>query len=279
MFNSLSKSAAESGLNWSEIGLLLVSAIVAAGLIGEYRKDRDERWKGLTDTFELMVIIGVVGEVLFDGLIFGFSGRLSRIQDDAVAVAIASAGNANEAAEKANKAAEEANRVATETSGLAIKATELADKLSKINEAFEKKYGPLVKGMQPRDVDESDLRDGMRLVPRGNITIIKLDDAEPRTVADKLETALRNLKFKVQSEDLHGTSPLTGVIVCQRGSGEIKLVKGLNAARLGASLMPLKAPNRPDFCDFPIHTGVFGPHAAADRGTVIFVAQRPQPSK
>jgi hypothetical protein len=216
-FESLDKEWAEKGLNWSEALLLAFGFLLVIGLIGEWRKIKDQRWQGFGDAFELLVIIGVAGELFFDGLIFGFSGRLSRIQDEAVATAVASAGKANEAAEKANKAAGEANRVAGEANGLAVKATELADKLSKINDAFEKKYGPLVRGITPRDVDEDALRVGMRSVKRGLVTIVRLDDAEARNLAGKLLGALQNIDFKVRTEDLKGTSALTGVIVCQKG--------------------------------------------------------------
>jgi hypothetical protein len=279
LFTSLSKVGAERGLLWSEIGLLLVSAVVAAGLIGEYRKSRDERWKGLSDTFELMVIIGVVGEIVFDGLIFGFSGRLSVIQDAAVAAATAEAGRANEAAAEANKVA----GIANEAAGI---ANERAETYRAQNNAFEAKYGPLVeKGLRAREVDEDELRHGMRGVKRGNLTIVRLDDAEPRNLADSLGAALRRIDFKVKTEDLKGTSPLTGVIVCERGSNDLKLVKALNRARLGAKLMRLKARDRPDFCDAPIggpeSTGLlpplFGHHSSPDRGTVILVGQRPLP--
>lgn len=284
MFSSLSKEAAALGLNVSEVGLLIFAALIAVGLYGEYRKE--ERWRRLSDTFELLVVIGVVGEVIFDGLIFGYSGRLSALQDQAVAAAIASAGKANEAAEKANKAAEEANRVAKEANGLATKATELADKLSKINDGFEKKYGPLVMGLTPRDVYEGDLRTVMRGIPRGNIIIVRLDDAEPRNFADKIAVSLRHLNFSVQTEDLKATSALTGVIVCERSSNDLKIVKAMNRAGMGAKLMQLNAKDRPDFCDMlaerPNSGGfvIFGrPAMVPVPVTVIFVGQRPLPSQ
>ena len=63
MFDWFDKRGAEIGLELSELGLLIFAALVAIGLIGEYKKERDERWKGWSSAFERLVIIGVIGEV------------------------------------------------------------------------------------------------------------------------------------------------------------------------------------------------------------------------
>lgn len=107
MFSTLSKRWADFGLHASEIGLLIFAAIILGGLYGEYRKKA--RWKGLSDFFELLVVIGVAGELVFDGLIFGFSGRLEVLQDAAVVAAQGEAANAYEQARKANLQAVAAN--------------------------------------------------------------------------------------------------------------------------------------------------------------------------
>jgi hypothetical protein len=264
VFEPFGKAGAQAGLDWSQGLLIGFGALLIVGLIGEWRKAKEERWQGWGDAFELMVIIGVAGELFFDGWIFGFSGRLSRIQDAALEAVTADLKSVTKTAGDADE--------------LARKATETASNLSAINEAFEKKYGPLLPGLQPRPVDEGDLRDGMKGVPRGIITIVELDEAEPRDLAIRLTGALRKLNFTVRIEELKGTSPLTGIVVCQQGTEEIRLVKGLNAARLGAKLMAVKAPDRPDFCDKPVPGSVpFGTIVDPVRGTVIFVGQKPAP--
>jgi hypothetical protein len=78
---SLSKSATANSLNWAEIALLLFGIVLVFGLIGEF----SERWKHYIKVFELMVIIGVAGELLADGAIFLFSARLQTISDHEVA--------------------------------------------------------------------------------------------------------------------------------------------------------------------------------------------------
>ena len=60
-------------------GLLLAFGVMLViGLIGEYSKSG--LWKLSTRTLELMVIIGVAGELLADGGIFLLSRRLLRFR-------------------------------------------------------------------------------------------------------------------------------------------------------------------------------------------------------
>ena len=78
------------GLIGSNLGLLAFAAVLVIGLIGEYRKPA--AWS--VKTFELLVIIGVVGELVFDGLIFASSLTLDAVHSAELATAnkIASAG-------------------------------------------------------------------------------------------------------------------------------------------------------------------------------------------
>lgn len=68
-------------LNVSEWALLVFSFLVVLGLIGEHR----ERWKRYEKTFERIVIIGVLGELLADGGIFRFSHRMQMAFEHTVA--------------------------------------------------------------------------------------------------------------------------------------------------------------------------------------------------
>jgi hypothetical protein len=83
-FLLLSKSATSNALNISEVALLVFGLVLTAGLIGEYAKS--ERWKRHLKTFEMLVIIGVAGELLADGGIFLFSGHLQTISNSEIAV-------------------------------------------------------------------------------------------------------------------------------------------------------------------------------------------------
>jgi hypothetical protein len=110
---SLSKSATSIALDTSEIVLLLFGVLLTVGLIGEYAKS--ERWKRHVKIFEMLVIIGVAGELLADGGIFLFSSHLQTIADqeigDLATVAHNAKGSADDAAKSAKTAHEEADAV------------------------------------------------------------------------------------------------------------------------------------------------------------------------
>src|SRR5437868_5318147 len=82
-FFSLSKSATSIDLDISEIALLVFGILLVIGIIGEYAKS--ERWKKRLRVFELLVTIGVAGELFADGAIFVFSKHLQTIADGEIA--------------------------------------------------------------------------------------------------------------------------------------------------------------------------------------------------
>ena len=91
----ISKSATLSALNVSEIVLLVFGVLLVVGLIGEYH----EAWKKWLKMFEMLVIVGVAGELMADGGIFLFSKRLQTLADQEIAGAYERAAKANENAE------------------------------------------------------------------------------------------------------------------------------------------------------------------------------------
>jgi hypothetical protein len=103
MFSSWSKSATTIGLNISEYLLLLFGLVLVIGLIGEYRP----KWESRKKLFELLVIIGVAGELLADGGIFAFSRRLQIISDAEVASLNKEAGEARQKAGEAIERSEQ----------------------------------------------------------------------------------------------------------------------------------------------------------------------------
>jgi hypothetical protein len=97
---SLSKPATTNALEASEALLLAFGVLLVIGLVGEYSKS--ERWKAHVRKFEMMVIIGVAGELVADGGIFLFSAHLQTISESDVASLNKEAGVARRDAAQAN---------------------------------------------------------------------------------------------------------------------------------------------------------------------------------
>ncbi len=85
---SLSKPVTIAALNASECALLAFGFILVAGLIGESKSKRK--------LFELLVILGVSGELIADGGIFLFSRSLQTLEGYEIARLTQEAANANE---------------------------------------------------------------------------------------------------------------------------------------------------------------------------------------
>lgn len=111
---SLSKFWTEFWLSMSEWGLLVFGLILSVGLVCEYRlehnpppglKPPSKRRKRLKKVFEMLVIIGVAGEVFSDGGIFGFGSHLQTITERETAAGNERAGNAEKDAGLANERA------------------------------------------------------------------------------------------------------------------------------------------------------------------------------
>ena len=112
ILTSLSKSATSAALHVSEIVLLLFGVVLVVGLIGEYAES--ERWKKWVKLFEMMVIIGVAGELLADGGIFLFSRQLEAISEVEIAGLNKEAGEARRTAGEANERAANVERHAAQ---------------------------------------------------------------------------------------------------------------------------------------------------------------------
>jgi hypothetical protein len=97
----LSKSATTAALDTSEIMLLLFGLILTVGVLGEYRKF-PKLLKASHATFELLVVIGIAGELLADGGVFVLSHRLQTISEGELAELNKEAGEARKEAALAN---------------------------------------------------------------------------------------------------------------------------------------------------------------------------------
>jgi len=107
---SLSKSTTLFWLDASEWALLAFGALLVVGLIVEYYAEHGSRWMKVG---ELLVIIGVAGELLGDGGIFLFSRHLQTISEQEIAEVTKQAGEANQKAGESNERAGKANERAS----------------------------------------------------------------------------------------------------------------------------------------------------------------------
>lgn len=117
---SLSRSATATALHVSELVLFLFGLLLVAGLIGEY----SPRWKSATRAFELLVIIGVAGELVADGGIFLFSEHLQTIEQ----LRVGKLDQEVITAEKAARSASQEAAVAQTSAARAIARASAADR-------------------------------------------------------------------------------------------------------------------------------------------------------
>jgi hypothetical protein len=181
-----SKSAANLGLDLSEIALLAFGALLVFGLVGEYTES--EKWKKHVKAFELCVIVGVLGELIGDAGVFLFSARLQTISQAEIA-------ELNKAANTAKERAEEAGR---ETAKLQEQATKANGENLRLQVSI-----------QPRSLSLEQQRDiGKALLPfKGRkvlISVISLNDPESYNFALQILASLRAAKLDVE---LSASSP------------------------------------------------------------------------
>jgi hypothetical protein len=91
---TLSKSFTISALDVSEAALFVFGLALTVGVLGEYKKFPTVLRASLA-TFEVLVVIGIAGELIADGAIFVFSRHLQTISEGEYAVLNNEAGKAN----------------------------------------------------------------------------------------------------------------------------------------------------------------------------------------
>jgi hypothetical protein len=84
-FDSLSSTEASHWLHASEIALIVFSLLLVFGLVGEWPESESWKSRWLYNVAKACVIIGVAGELLADGGIFGSSSRLQSLQEADIA--------------------------------------------------------------------------------------------------------------------------------------------------------------------------------------------------
>jgi hypothetical protein len=149
---SLSKAATTTALNCSELSLLLFGIVLVIGLVGEYKTDQHSRRMKLC---EMLVIIGVLGELLGDGGVFLFSNQLQVISDneireannkalDAKTSAEGAAGAAARAHAEAGKAQQNVGKVAEQANALATRMVNADSHLSQLEAQASKTKSDLI---------------------------------------------------------------------------------------------------------------------------------------
>jgi hypothetical protein len=111
---ALSKSATTVALDVSEVLLLFFGLVLTIGALGEYKKF-PRLLRSSHSTFELLVVIGIAGELFADGGVFVFSRHLQTISDGEYAVLNKEAGDARK---DAGAAIERASKNEKEAAGL-----------------------------------------------------------------------------------------------------------------------------------------------------------------
>ncbi len=250
-------------LVWSNGGLFVATIVLIVGLVGEYFDPDSSIMMRLGrrsfKKYPFLVIAGVSGELLFNGLIFGSSLTLEVLHSDEVARLKVIASTANAQAAEAFKTGSIARAIgnAAEVRADAL-AVELEDLKSKNLEQakqiidLEIRFGVRLAPLESRKIDFDALSETTRGLSRSlKFTIIRLNDSEPRSYANDLVASLSRLNFDAKPEDLNGSSPLTDVIVCGNDKGVIRVQQAFVKARIEAKFLAPSDKEWPSFCNRP----------------------------
>src|SRR5260370_31379629 len=168
----LSKSVTSFWVEVSEIALLIFGIVLVIGLVGEVAKT--DRWKRQLRLFELMVIVGVAGELVADGGIFLFSRHLQTISETEFVGLNKQAADAYKEAESARKEANSFERDIAQANERAAAANERAAKAEQhLGEANERAANAEKQAAKSNEIAERErlarLQREARLAPRSLI--------------------------------------------------------------------------------------------------------------
>jgi hypothetical protein len=187
-FLLLSKSSVTFLLHASEAALLAFGVLLVIGLIGEIKFP----WPHPRfETFELLVIIAVAGELLGDGGVFVFSGDLQTIADTELARITTDVGSTRSAADSAADAADRASASANKAEGAASNALGLAQGARQEADSFEK---DIVSAKKQAANAESHLAEALRRAAEATAEIDRLKSPRSLTNIPKLISALVEFK-------------------------------------------------------------------------------------
>lgn len=155
-------------------------------------------------------------------------------------------------ASAANKRAAEANKLAGDAFEQGARAIERAAALEKENLQLRIQVGVLESHVRPRQLDEKQRAAIVAIGGDGQtITVVRLNDAEPRLYADQIVAALRSARFVVKTEEITKTPPYTGLIFCEKDSRDLKAFGALRNAIGDSKIVRLGERGRPELCDAP----------------------------
>jgi len=161
--------------------------------------------------------------------------------------------------------------------------SQLGIRVPKVEQSVSSIQKQLQATEQPREFDHDDLQRATHGLPRSlrTVTLMRLADPVNGRSADNLATALRALKppFTVKVIDLP-YSRFDGLIVCENGTGDVKVGKALKRADIGAKTKPMSADECKQTAAVPDPNPslrTFGPPPSRVTGTLIFVGHRPLP--
>lgn len=171
MLFALTKSATGAALDLSEYALLFFGLMLVIGIFGEYKTLPKRFLKYPKELFEILVMIGVAGELFGDGGVFLFSRRLQILEGaDMQALDIKAEkafSDATEASHKAKAASDEADAAKAESDkakdsagtaeSLARDTRQEADAFEKRLASAEAKADRLIKRFADRSIDLSAL--------------------------------------------------------------------------------------------------------------------------
>jgi hypothetical protein len=195
---SLSKAATSSALSVSEVALLVFTLLLVVGLVGEAAKS--EKWKARHRMFELMVVIGVSGELIAEGGIFAFSRHLQTVADTDLAAVITKVGDARTSAYKAADAAARANVSAQQANNEAGVAEERAEAARKDAEREHRARVQLEAAIAPRSLtnkQQKEIVDAWRPCAKPRIRVV-VETSFPSTLGFQIWNALREAGFSAQ---------------------------------------------------------------------------------
>jgi len=247
---------------WSNAGLFAATIILIVGLLGEYNdpeSSRAVRVRWSFTKFEYMVVLGVAGELLFNGLIFASSMTLEVLHSTEVA-------QINRIASEAYKVGNTARENAAFAFGRAVFAELNAGEAYKIAgeaieriESLRRENTILIGRLHGIDVltGERDMNDAERARLKASlkgrkheITVVTVNDLEANRYAVKIIAALSAAGAIVKIENT-GSLPESGVVVCVNDRDDVRVANALNLAGIVIRRVNQKDKNRPETCDRP----------------------------
>jgi len=221
---TLSKSATTTALDVSEVLLLVFGAVLTIGALGEYKKF-PRLLRASLATFELLVVIGIAGELLADGAIFVFSRHLQTLSEGEYATL-------NNEAGIARREAGDAILDAGTARGDAAKANERAGKANERASKNEEEAARLRK--------EAEHERLLRFQLEGKVAWRKLSKAQQNALTSRL-FLFKRMYASVEYSDMEGSSFADDISLSLRAAGWQTYSPGWGTSNSYRGLLPSDA--------------------------------------